>query len=753
VLRDQQSGEHPGPLRRLSRLRALNIRSKIVLPYLVLTFVVMVIGTYVVTGLVAGSLDERLTNHLLETGRIVSDSLVQRELEHLESARLVAYTRGLAEALRAHDRDTVTTLGRPAAIGLGVESILVTDGSGQEMLHLLQEPDGSFSAVEGQLEASGLWMVQTLLDASDPDAQPKRGVGLHPINQRYYYFTAIPVPLENEMVGVVMVGTSLDTLMPYFQDTSLAHVTIYLDGGRAVATTFALNEEPAIVDGLLDELSIPLDLYETILRSDNIITGENVRFRGRWYCLARAPLRVSDHRLGVFAVALPSDFIISSGAASRDLYALLFAIAMGCVLLVGYLIARRITNPLSILVRTSRAVAEGDLEMRTGVRSEDEIGVLASTFDAMTGRLAERTQALQELLQKHREAASRIRSILYSIGDGVLLEDLEGNLIPLNAAAEAMLEEMSASFMLGPLREMSVGEIDHIEDLPSNPWLVERRRFQVGRRVLSARSAEVLTDDGERLGTVIVFRDVTLEVEAERIKDAFVAHVSHELRTPLTAIQGYTRLLLSGAGGTLDEEQRDFISTIDRHSDNLVAMINSLLDFSEMEVEGRLGLRRQPVELSTLVRKVAAEWRPQMEEKGVVLQVEAPADLPRVDADARRLHWALVNLVRNAWQYTPSGGRVTLRLSMHDGRVLLDVIDTGVGISSPDQQRLFSRFYRGAHGADDNVRGLGLGLYVTRVIVEAHGGEIRVASREGGGSTFTVVLPAMRVSGDGGHAA
>jgi signal transduction histidine kinase len=262
--------------------------------------------------------------------------------------------------------------------------------------------------------------------------------------------------------------------------------------------------------------------------------------------------------------------------------------------------------------------------------------------------------------------------------------------------------------------------------------------------VISAHSAAVRTDKGEHLGTVIVLRDVTAEAEAERLKDAFITHVSHELRTPLTAIKGYSELLLVTASGSLDAEKLGFLETISRHTDNLVAMINELLDFSEMEAGGRLGLRLRPVLLTALIEEIAEEVRPQVEEKGLTFKVETPAELPLVDADTRRLRWAVINLVRNAWQYTPAGGSVTLRLYGRNGQVVLDIADTGIGISPEDQKRLFARFYRVTNVTADDVRGLGLGLYVTKAIIEAHGGNIQVASREGGGSTFSVILPASQ---------
>lgn len=727
MVQDRESEERSGWPQRLRRLSAFGVRSKIVLPYLILTLIVAIVGTFVVTRLVASSLDERLTNQLLDAGRTVSDSLAQRELDHIAFARAVAFTVGLAEALESGDGDSVAALAQPVAVVQGVECLVLFDASAQTMLHVLKRDDGSFEIVQEPLDTSGLGMVQGLLDSGNPNGLPRRGMGQHLVNGRYYYFTAIPVGLENKLVGVVVVGTSLDTLLPYFKKTSLADVTVYGDGGRVIGTTFALAEQPA---------DIGAEQYATVLRSTDITDIENFRISGRWYRLARGSLSVGGESLGVFAVALPWDFIVQASATSRNTYALIFITATVLVVVVGYLVSQRITDPISHLVRASRAVAEGHLDQRTGIASTDEIGMLATTFDEMTSRLQDRTQTLEETI-------GRMRAILSSIGDGVLLEDLEGRFVPLNAAAETLLEEMAAHFLLGPLREPLSGGYEEDSDEQSTPWLLERRQLEVGQKVIRAHSAAVRAEDGERLGVVIVLRDVTAEVEAEHLKDAFVTHVSHELRTPLTAIKGYSELLLANSAGTLGEEQRGFLETINRHTDSLVRMINSLLDFSEMEAGGRLALRQRPTLMSTLVEEIADEWRLLMDEKKLEFEVIAPTDLPLVNVDAKRLRWAIINLVRNAWQHTPSGGNVGLHLSGRDGKVILDVTDTGSGIPPEDQKKIFDRFYSVSQVAQDperDVRGLGIGLYVAKVIVEAHGGEINLVSG-GTGSRFSVILP------------
>jgi signal transduction histidine kinase len=351
----------------------------------------------------------------------------------------------------------------------------------------------------------------------------------------------------------------------------------------------------------------------------------------------------------------------------------------------------------------------------------------------MTGRLAERTRALEETL-------GRLRAILSSIGDGVLLQAREGNLIPLNNTAEIVLQEMTEHSLVSELQEL-IANIPSQEKSALDPWLIERWRFEVGKKVISVHSADVRSEDGEYLGTVIVLRDVTAETEADRLKDAFVAHVSHELRTPLTAIKGYSELMLVGATGSLEDEQRTFIKTIHHHTDDLVSMINTLLDFSEIEAWDTLTLTRHPLEPSALLKEVVEPWRLQMDEKQLTFNLEISETLPQIDADAKRLQWVMTNLIRNAWQYTPEGGTVSVQLYEQNGSVVLDVTDTGIGISKDDLQQLFTRFYRVERATE--IRGIGLGLYVSRAIVEEHGGEIRVSSEPGVGSTFSVIMPAL----------
>jgi signal transduction histidine kinase len=191
---------------------------------------------------------------------------------------------------------------------------------------------------------------------------------------------------------VVLVGTSLETTLPYLKSMSLADVVIYQSDGQAIATTMGAQSLDA---QLLESLSISGTDYDRLLVSAETTQGESFSVEGRWYSLARGSLRVSSDRVGVYAVVLPMDFVIQPGSASRNTYVGIFTLAMIAVVVIGYVISRLIINPLSSLVRTSQAIAQGDLNQRSGIRSADEIGTLASTFDEMTSRLQQRTDELE----------------------------------------------------------------------------------------------------------------------------------------------------------------------------------------------------------------------------------------------------------------------------------------------------------------------------------------------------------------------
>jgi signal transduction histidine kinase len=247
----------------------------------------------------------------------------------------------------------------------------------------------------------------------------------------------------------------------------------------------------------------------------------------------------------------------------------------------------------------------------------------------------------------------------------------------------------------------------------------------------SARLQRELHEQNERLR------------QLDRLKDDFVASVSHELRTPLTSIRGYIELVLDGEAGEVTDDQRRFLAVVDRNSERLLHLVGDLLFVAQADRD-ELVLELDEVDLPMLATQSAEALRPRADQLELDLRLDVDP-IPAVRGDSARLSQLIDNLVSNALKFTPAGGRVDLRVGQQNGRAVLEVADTGIGISDQDQARLFERFFRTSAAQERAIQGTGLGLAITRAIVVAHGGEIAVESAEGEGTTFRVELPLPHV--------
>jgi signal transduction histidine kinase len=254
-------------------------------------------------------------------------------------------------------------------------------------------------------------------------------------------------------------------------------------------------------------------------------------------------------------------------------------------------------------------------------------------------------------------------------------------------------------------------------------------------RERSARS------EAEEMHRQLAAQNVEL-LEADRLKDEFVALISHDVRTPLTSIIGYVELALDdGVEPPLDEERRSYLDIVSRSSERLMRIVDDLLFVARLQA-GRLVLEPTKLDLAEIALQAVEEARPRAERKGLTLSFvgDGPAS---VEADRGRMFQLLDNLVSNAIKFTPEGGRVDV-CAMHtaDGAVL-EVSDTGIGLPPDELELVFDRFFRSGHAVSNQIPGTGLGLFIARAIAEAHGGHISASNRDGGGTTFRIDLAAF----------
>jgi len=402
-----------------------------------------------------------------------------------------------------------------------------------------------------------------------------------------------------------------------------------------------------------------------------------------------------------------------------------------------------------LLIADARPNAFDEAQFRLVVASALQVAQTISNVQ-LYNYVVESAERLGQLLRAEQEERSKSQAILHSIADGVIVSDTRQQVIVCNPAAEEILQTSEHDVIGSDVRRLfdafaEDGRSDALAALErlttaSNvaPGQVIETTLASTTRIISAHMAPVLIETGESLGVVTALRDITREVEADRAKSEFVSTVSHELRTPLTSIKGYADLLFARAVGPVNEQQERFLAIIKNNADRLTALINDLLDISRIET-GRVRLKIELVDLTDVIKEVVESLREQIESKGLQLFVDLCDDPPQILGDRARLIQIVTNLVSNAFKYTDEGW-IRVSFASLDEAVRLDVADSGIGIATKDQGRIFERFYR----ADTPVmEGTGLGLAITKQLVELHGGRVWVKSEVGAGSTFTVILPVV----------
>lgn len=375
-----------------------------------------------------------------------------------------------------------------------------------------------------------------------------------------------------------------------------------------------------------------------------------------------------------------------------------------------------------------------------------------------------------EMQQVQEQAVGQSQAILQSLSDGVIVCDGFGSVLTVNPAAERILERPLEELLIWNMPELfrrlmgRNAELLPVEELLNEPRDAQGSpRFfttilQMGTRMVSVTLNPVLSSEKQTpMGALAVFRDITREVESDRLKTEFIGTVSHELRTPMTSIKGFTQLLAMGSLGVINETQKEFLGIIQNNAERMIAIINDLLDITKIET-GSVELDMRPLHLAEALSTVVMELQPKVQEREHELGIQIPPGLPLVRADQRRFNQILFNLLLNAIKYTPRSGQIRiearevtqeaipeeLREGVKSGRyVQIDVSDTGVGIAKEELDRIFDRFYRTENPLKVEAGGTGLGLALVRPLVALFGGRIWVASAVGEGSTFSFAMPAL----------
>ncbi|MGD1855281.1 MAG: ATP-binding protein [Leptolyngbyaceae cyanobacterium] len=449
------------------------------------------------------------------------------------------------------------------------------------------------------------------------------------------------------------------------------------------------------------------------------------------------------------------EVIETSGRLQLQIVILSVVLSLLAAGLLAYAISRTIVRPLKAVQETALNVVQDDnFHLRAAVVNSDEISSLAQSLNQLIEWVGEYTYALKTTQQDLENQAHELNAIIDNLGDGLLVIDARGTITRSNPVLEQMfrLEGMT-------LKGMAVDAVfdQQIIELVAQNQAYPQRSLRAEVNLLNQHTGQALVTDitadepaiKSSQGTVVLIRDITDKKEVEQMKTDFLSTVSHELRTPLTSILGFAKLIQKKLPDTLADTgkadrtmrtvQRN-LSIILSEGERLTLLINDVLDISKIEA-GKINWALEPTSMTTVIESAISTMSVLARDHGLALTADIAPEMPLVMCDLNRLIQVVINLISNAIKFTDSGS-VVCRVYRQQTHIITSVIDTGIGLSPRDIDKVFEKFTQVGEIMTDKPKGTGLGLSICKQIIEHHGGRIWAESKLGQGSTFSFSLPA-----------
>jgi len=466
--------------------------------------------------------------------------------------------------------------------------------------------------------------------------------------------------------------------------------------------------------------------------------------------VARVLLTPAGDYLGTLRASAPEAKVFARyGVIVRNV-ALGTLVAIGIASLVGLVLARRFTVPVQAMTQVVDSMVHGNYYVRVDSEGGDELAQLAESFNTLASELATRVATITT-------DRNRLRAILGSMVEGVIAVDADENIVHINEVAAGLLELDPEAVVGKPLRDTL--RMDALTTALS--FSLQSAVFEVREvvlpdeprdRVVTVHGAPLRDLEGRPEGAVLVLHEVTRLRRLEGMRRDFVANVSHELKTPLTAIQGLCETLIEDPQMPRELRQR-FLGKIRAQCNRQTALVTDLLALSKLDADETDPDDFVPCDLRIAVEESIRGQRHVAEGKGLTLTAKVPAEAIFAVGEPGAFQQIVDNLLSNAIKYTPEGGSVSVLLDRVQGRAVLQVADTGIGISRKHQERVFERFYRVDKARSRNLGGTGLGLAIVKNIVLRLGGTVDLSSAPGEGSTFRVSFPVTATGAAGAHRA
>lgn len=482
---------------------------------------------------------------------------------------------------------------------------------------------------------------------------------------------------------------------------------------------------------------------------------------------------------------VPSHSLVGSATVLGWLVAggILLGIVLTIVMIT--ILVSNILRPIARISAFARSVGEGDLSRTVQVSGDDELHDMAQALNSMTKRLHDKNTDLErkveqqagdlmekgsalervqrdittlkeELENKRKLSEAQAREMIKyqlaieNVSDHIIITDPDGKVIFANRAIER-ITGYAREEVLGTKAGVKWGGLMGSEYY-ANLWDtiknkretfesdINNKRKSGEQYIAELKIAPILDDQGKVIFFVGIERDVTRIREVERIKTEFISLASHQLRTPLAGMKWFLEMLLNGDLGAITDEQRNVIKNINESNERMIGLINALLNVSRME-SGRVILKVEPTNIQDTVKSLIVDVTAALEKRHQTLLVDIPSDLPLMQLDGKLIREVYMNFLTNAIKYSPEGKTITIKLTRKNDMLLSEIKDQGYGIPVADQEKIFQKFFRASATAKNDTEGNGLGLYLTKSIIESSGGSVWFKSVEGRGTSFFFTLP------------
>lgn len=404
----------------------------------------------------------------------------------------------------------------------------------------------------------------------------------------------------------------------------------------------------------------------------------------------------------------------------------------------GYLLAKSITGPINDVTIKAEKMAKGDFDQVVEVKSDDEIGQLASMFNYLTAHL-------KSVLQEMSNEKKKLDTVINNMADGLIAASAEGKIIHANPVAlemlkldEKVLQQKTFDEVFYPLNEKLT--LNYLTE--EEKWYGSQIIDMEDGVKLRAKYAPIIRQDSVLEGLVLLLQDVTEHERLENMRKEFVANVSHELKTPLTTIKSYTETLLSGA---MEDKEiaTQFLTVVESETDRMTRLVQDLLQLSNLDYQ-QAKWNKQEININSIIEKAVFKVQVFANNKQQQILYKTPEEDIFIYADQDKIEQVVLNILSNAIKYTGENGKIEIEVQMAKdvGRIIIQ--DNGIGIPAKDLSRIFERFYRVDKARSRELGGTGLGLSIAKQIIEAHDGKIEIFSQENEpGTKVVITLPIL----------